>query len=99
MASASTNLYARTMTNREKIEDLRRDVTVDYAFGVAGLLMVADAVDQLTARVAALEEGADRHPGPEPDRAVPDADIVSALDDLGGKIEMLAKSVKKSRRR
>ena len=99
MAKARSSPYARTMSNREKIEELRREVSVDYAFGVAGLLMVVDAVDELTARVAALEEEVSRHEGPPPDRPAPDPELVSALDDLGRKIEKLAKSLKKSRRR
>jgi hypothetical protein len=99
MAVSRPNLYARTMSNREKIEQLRRDVSVDYAFGVTGLLMVADAVDELTARVAALEEEAGRHQGQQPVEAAQDAALVEALDDLGGKIERLAKSIKKMRRR
>ena len=99
MASAASSLYAQTMTNRQKIQDLRRDVTVDYAFGVAGLLVVADAVDELTARVAALEEGADGRRDAHLDRVVSQGEIVSALDDLGRIVEKLAKSIKKSRRR
>jgi hypothetical protein len=99
MAVARPNLYARTMSNREKIEQLRRDVSVDYAFGVTGLLMVADAMDELTARVAALEEEAARHQGQQPVEPGQDAALVEALDDLGGKIERLAKSIKKMRRR
>jgi hypothetical protein len=96
---AGPNLYARTMSNREKIEQLRREVSVDYAFGVTGLLMVADAVDELTARVAALEEQARQHQGQLPVEPAQDAAIVAALDDLGGKIDNLAKSIKKMRRR
>ena len=99
MAVAGLNLYARTMSNREKIEQLRQEVSVDYAFGVTGLLMVADAVDELAARVAALEEEARRHQDQPPVEPAQDAAIVAALDDLGGKIEKLAKSIKKMRRR
>jgi hypothetical protein len=87
------------MSNREKIEQLRREVSVDYAFGAAGLLMMADAVDELTARVASLEEGIDQHQSQPPDRPTPNAEMVSALDDLGRRIEQLAKALKKIRRR
>jgi hypothetical protein len=99
MAVAGPNLYARTMSNREKIEQLRREVSVDYAFGVTGLLMVADAVDELTARVAALEAEAGEHQDQQPVEPAQDSAIVVALDDLGGKIDNLAKSIKKMRRR
>jgi outer membrane murein-binding lipoprotein Lpp len=87
------------MSNRQKIEQLRREVSVDYAFGVGGLLVVADAVDELTARVAALEGEVCRHQSQHPVEPAQDAAIVSALDDLGGKIEQLAKSIKRIRRR
>jgi hypothetical protein len=97
MTAAGPIPTLRQMTNREKIEHLRRDVSVDYAFGVAGLLVVADAVDELTARVAALEERSEAGQAEPLGRGITDGDIVSALDDLGRTIEKLAKSLKKSR--
>jgi uncharacterized small protein (DUF1192 family) len=97
MALTGSSPYARTMSNREKIEALRREVSVDYAFGVAGLLLLADAVDELAARVAVLEEEVGRHQD-QPDRPASDPEIVAALEDLGRNIEKLAKSVKKIRR-
>ena len=67
MAATRSSLYARRMTNRETIERLRKEVGVDYAFGITGLLTLADAVDDLIERVNALEQRTDetathRHP-------------------------------------
>jgi hypothetical protein len=101
------------MTNREKIERLRQEVDIDYAFGITGLLTLADAVDDLIERVNALERRADgSHPivthdviarvnalehGSDNHRVDATADVLAALADLRRQIAKLTKTVKKRR--
>ncbi len=76
MAATRSSLYARRMTNRETIERLRKEVGVDYAFGITGLLTLADAVDDLIERVNALEQRTDET------RPIVIHDIVARIDSL-----------------
>jgi hypothetical protein len=101
------------MTNREKIERLRQEVDIDYAFGITGLLTLADAVDDLIERVDALERRTnDAHPivihdviarvnalenGSDNHRVDGSADVLAALADLNRRIVKLTKTVKKRR--
>jgi nitrogen-specific signal transduction histidine kinase len=101
------------MTNREKIERLRQEVDIDYAFGITGLLTLADAIDDLIERVNALERRTnDAHPvvihdvvarvnalenGSDNHRVDGSADVLAALADLRGQIVKLTKTAKKRR--
>jgi hypothetical protein len=98
MAVFTTSPYARAMTNRDRIERLRREVDVDYAFGVAGLLVLADAIDDLTARVVAMEHGMSEHrahPSVDPN---PSVEMVTELARLRRKIVKLTKEVRTVRK-
>lgn len=99
------------MTNRESIERLRQEVDIDYAFGITGLLTLADAVDDLIERVNALERRTnDTHPIAIHDvlarinalekemdnhRVGGAADVMAELADLRRQIVKLTKVLKK----
>jgi hypothetical protein len=101
------------MTNRENIERLRQEIDIDYAFGITGLLTLADAVDELIERVNALEGATNNaHPivvhdviarvdalehGSDNHRVDASADVLAALADLRRQILKLTKTVKKRR--
>lgn len=101
------------MTNRERIERLRQDVDIDYAFGITGLLTLADAIDDLIERVDALErrtndvhlvvirDVVDRlsalEHGSDNHHVDASADVLAALVDLRQQIVKLTKTVKKQR--
>jgi hypothetical protein len=113
MAGIRSSLYARRMTNRETIERLRQEVDIDYAFGITGLLTLADAVDDLIERVDALERRTDAtqpivihdiiariealEKESDNQRVDGSADVVAALSDLRRQIVKLTKVVKKRR--
>jgi hypothetical protein len=102
------------MTNRETIERLRQEVGIDYAFGITGLLTLADAVDELVERVNALERRTDEtrpivihdiiaridslEKESDDYRVDGSAEVLAALSDLRRQIVKLTKAVKKRRK-
>lgn len=102
------------MTNRETIERLRQEVGIDYAFGITGLLTLADAVDELIERVNALERRTDEtrpmvihdiiarldslEKESDNRRVDGSAEVLAALSDLRRQIVKLTKVLKKRRK-
>jgi hypothetical protein len=102
------------MTNRETLERLRQEVGIEYAFGITGLLTLADAVDELVERVNAVEQRTDdsrpivihdiiaRIDSLEKEldnrRVGGSADVMVALSDLRRQIVKLTKALKKGRK-
>jgi hypothetical protein len=98
------------MTTRAKIELLQQEVGVDYAFGIVGLLALADALDELSTRVAGFESRLDEHRMPDSNGAVSSvdavapvdtiasADIVAELAEFRRQLVKLTKAVKKRRK-
>ena len=114
MAGGRSSLYARRMTNRETIERLRQEVGVDYAFGITGLLTLADAVDELIERVNVLERRTDEtrpivihdivaridllEKESDNHRVDGSTEVLAALSDIRRQIVKLTKALKKRRK-
>jgi hypothetical protein len=88
------------MRNRQKIEQLREETSVDYAFGLAGLLMLADAVDEMSDRLDTLESRSQRDNRPpghctDTDRT---AETAAQLAKISKQLVKLAKHIERMRR-
>jgi hypothetical protein len=87
------------MRNRQKIEQLREETSIDYAFGLAGLLTLADAIDEMSDRLDTIESRSqhdDRSPGHclDSDRTV---EMAAQLAKFSKQLVKLAKHIERMR--